>query len=182
MPSEVGVNPKSRGELAAENIIRREGGFVNIAADRGGPTNFGITLKTLGEERGAVVTVADVQALTKEEAIAIYRRRYILPFEAIAWDPLFALVVDTAVNNGRGRAAQWLQRAVGAVEDGVIGPKTLAKVEVNPAATFCRLFSVRMKAYGALVAQNHSQVVFIAGWLNRLSEFMEMYATLMETR
>lgn len=33
-------------------IIRREGGYVNHPADRGGPTRYGITMATLSEELG----------------------------------------------------------------------------------------------------------------------------------
>ena len=38
-------------------------------------------------------------------------------------------VFDAAVNSGPGRGARWLQAAVGAKQDGGIGPKTLSRVE-----------------------------------------------------
>ena len=62
-----------------DEIIRREGGYVNHPADRGGPTNFGITAQTLGSWRklGRPATAAEVQALTETEARAIYRQQYI---------------------------------------------------------------------------------------------------------
>jgi lysozyme family protein len=40
---------------------------------------------------------------------------------------------DAAVNSGPGRGAKWLQAAVGAKQDGGIGPKTLSRVqELDP--------------------------------------------------
>jgi len=153
-------------------ILEREGGFVNRVEDRGGPTNFGITLGTLAEWRNKVVSALDVQMLTSLEAGLIYRERYCKPFEGIIHEDLFDLVVDTAVNNGRGRAAAWLQRAVGVVEDGQIGPISLARINAGPVRAYFDLCALRMKAYGALISQNHSQAVFAAGWMNRLAEFV----------
>jgi len=43
---------------------------------------------------------------------------------------LRALVVDAGVNHGVRRAAKWLQRAAGVEEDGIVGPRTLAAVNV----------------------------------------------------
>ena len=59
-----------------DEIIRREGGYVNHPADRGGPTNFGITAQTLGSWRklGRPATTAEVRALTEAEARAVYRQ------------------------------------------------------------------------------------------------------------
>ena len=63
-------------EQILDDILRREGGYVNHPADRGGPTNFGITAQTLGSWRklGRPATAAEVQALTEPEARAIYRQ------------------------------------------------------------------------------------------------------------
>jgi lysozyme family protein len=162
----------SRSDDIVARIIEREGGYVNRAEDRGGPTNFGITITTLGEWLDRPVTAVDVQGLTRLGAATIYKARYLTPFEGVTHDDLFDLVVDTAVNNGRGRAAQWLQRAVGVVEDGQVGPVTLAQVNARPIRSYFKLCAIRMKAYGALISAKHSQAVFAAGWMNRLAEFV----------
>lgn len=158
-----------------DKIIRREGGYVDLADDRGGPTKYGITLATLAESRGINVTAADVRDLTEEEARTIYLQRYIRGphFDLIQHDALFDLLVDTGVNNGRDRAAKWLQRSAGVVEDGVLGPVTLGVVNANPIRMYYRLIRVRLKAYAAIVAGNTSQRVFAAGWMNRVAEFLE---------
>ena len=113
-----------------DDIMRREGGYVNHPADRGGPTNFGITAQTLGSWRklGRPATAAEVQALTETEARAIYRQQYITDpgFEVITHPALLHLLVDAGVHSGAKRAAQWLQAALGVAADGVIGPKTRA--------------------------------------------------------
>ncbi len=100
-----------------DEIIRREGGYVNHPDDRGGPTKFGITAQTLGAWRklGRPATAAEVQALTETEAMAIYRQQYITGpgFDAVTHPGLLHLLVDTAVHSGPKRAVQWLQAALG---------------------------------------------------------------------
>lgn len=155
-------------------LIHREGGFVDLAADQGGPTKFGITQKTLAAWRGSPVTVDDVAGLSVEEAKRIYLAKFVTEpgFESLP-DPLRELVVDCSVNHGPTRAIELLQRAIGAGVDGVFGPKTkerLAKFDTRE--VFKRLVAERVKFYGRIIRLNPSQAVFSEGWANRAAEFI----------
>ena len=93
-----------------DDILRREGGYVNHRADRGGPTNYGVTLGTLRRWRGdPTLTAADVKALTREEAREIYRADY---FTGPGIDrlppPLHPQTFDMAVNTGPAKAVELL--------------------------------------------------------------------------
>jgi lysozyme family protein len=80
-------------------ILLREGGYRDDPSDRGGPTNFGITAATLGEWRrlGRPATRDEVRALETPEARAIYRARYVRPFETVPFGELQAQLVDIGV-------------------------------------------------------------------------------------
>lgn len=125
-------------QIAAE-IVAREGGFVNDPADPGGPTNHGVTLATLqaagrdltGDGR---IDIADVQALTREDAIALFLTRYFdRPGLSRLPEALQPQVFDMYVNAG-AMAVKILQRVLKAAghrlrDDGILGPATLAACE-----------------------------------------------------
>lgn len=109
-----------------------EGGYVDHPKDPGGATNFGITFNTLQAYRGRKITKADVRALTKIEAAAIYKQEY--------WDRIWGdklpsgldyAVFDDTVNSGAKRAITRLQRVLGMTGkdvDGLMGSETLDRV------------------------------------------------------
>lgn len=112
-----------------------EGGYVNRKDDKGGPTNMGITLARLSQERGYKCTIQDLKNLTREEANAIYKKGY--------WDPIRAdelpsgldyMVFDFYVNSGSW-AVKILQRVLGLKEDGIIGSLTMKAIEDYPGGT-----------------------------------------------
>jgi lysozyme family protein len=114
---------------ALDLVFGHEGGYVNRASDRGGPTKYGITIATLRAWRGRSVTAADVKALGSDEAEDIYRKGYwaqsggpLLP------DGLDYAVFDFGVNSGPARAVRYLQKVVGVKRDGSIGPVTMDAV------------------------------------------------------
>lgn len=119
---------------ALQLMFGHEGGYANVATDRGGPTKYGITHTTLAAHRGVrSVTAAQVKALTLTEAEDIYRKSYwgqsggdVLPVG------LDYAAFDFGVNSGPGRAVMVLQQVVRVAADGKIGPQTLAAVKAYP--------------------------------------------------
>ena len=57
-----------------KEIIRREGGYVNHPNDRGGPTKYGVTHKTLSRYLKREASIEDVKHMTEETAYEIYER------------------------------------------------------------------------------------------------------------
>lgn len=117
---------KANFARALAATLRFEGGYSNHPSDPGGATNMGITARVLAEWRGAAVNAADVRAISKSEATAIYRRHY---WEMVACDSLPAgldlAVFDFAVNSGVARATRALQSVLGVTVDGIIGRSTI---------------------------------------------------------
>lgn len=157
-----------------DDIIRREGSkYTNYPADRGGPTRWGITQKKLSEWRRQPVLEWDVQNLSETEARDIYRVEYVAPWGFIVNPRLREFLIDTGVNHGVDRAKKLLQRALGVEDDGDIGTETrTALANIDAETLRLRAIAERMKFYGRIVDQNHTQAVFIEGWLNRLAEFL----------
>lgn len=158
-----------------DDILRREGGYVDHPNDHGSCTNFGITIYALGDWRGTPVTCADVQGMTVAEARAIYTEVYIKRpgFDRIEDDALRALLVDFGVNSGPRAAVRTLQKAIGVKVDGVLGPATIAALKVADASKLFRIvLQGRMYYIADILRRDPTQRVFAAGWLRRLAEFL----------
>ena len=128
--------PAPRFAACLAVVLRFEGGFTDDPRDPGGATNFGITRRTLARWRGVTpwqsLPVAAVKALDRDEATRIYKTLYWDRCNADALPPGLDLAVfDFAVNSGPERAIAMLQKEVGAVPDGLIGPKTLAALKAR---------------------------------------------------
>ena len=118
----------------AEEIVVREGGFVNDPDDPGGATNFGVTIHTmralgLDLDQDGDVDVADVRLMTAAQATDIFIKNYYQkPRIHLLPEPLQASVFDMQVNAGSNavRILQRLLRDMGMdiAVDGVIGPQT----------------------------------------------------------
>lgn len=119
----------------AKEILKTEGGFVNDPDDPGGPTNYGVTLKTLHRlghdlDQNGRVDIADLKRLSPDQAVQIFVQEYFYkPQIDQLPHMLHAPVFDMYVNAG-AHAIKVLQRtlilfdAVVSV-DGVIGPTTI---------------------------------------------------------
>lgn len=159
-----------------DDIIRREGGFVDNPADRGGPTKYGITQATLAEWRGHPVTRQDVADLTVDEARSIYRSKYVeKPGFASIPEPLLGLVVDTAVHSGVVAAVRMLQKVLGVTPvDGILGPKTKEAIQRADADSLYRRFlAERIRFLGRLIESRRENAEFAGGWMSRVASFVD---------
>lgn len=172
-----------------DELLEREGGYVNHAADRGGPTRFGIT-EAVARAHGYAGAMAD---LPREEAAAIYRRLYWLRprFDQVAERSaaLAAELFDTGANMGPAVAATFLQRALTALNrngrdypdltpDGRIGPRTLAALDAfletrgkagGETVLLRALEALQGERYLRLAERRPANEAFLYGWLvNRI--------------
>lgn len=174
------------------DILRREGGYANRVADRGGMTNWGITAHTWASYKrlGRPATIEEVKAITEPQARAFYWDVFVGPVAEMA-EPLRSLFVDWAVNSGfyePTKALQGILYVKGlylAGIDGVLGRKTFEAVAQDPSAdkTYHELLVARVDFYFSLAIQRDPQVaVFLDahptaalhnlhGWCRRALEF-----------
>ena len=156
-------------------ILKWEGGFVNDPNDSGGATNKGVTLATFRKYKGASATVDDLKAITDEDWDAIFKEMY--------WDKCRAdeinsqavanLIVDWYWMSGTN-AIKYVQRLIGATEDGIVGKQTLARLNAKGDGFVLPIYNYRKDFYHRIVANRPTQKRFLRGWLNRLNALMDL--------
>lgn len=177
----------------AEEIVLREGGYVNDADDPGGATNHGVTIHTLrrlgldltGDGR---VGIADVKALSRDEAVEIFTKEYFeRPGLGRLPSVLRATVFDMYVNAG-SNAIRILQRlfvtmGYDVAVDGVMGPQTAAAAhraaEVD-AANLRDAYGIARRSYYFDLADRRpasrkyarTRAGTKGGWIRRAEDFI----------
>lgn len=147
-------------------VLKSEGGWSDNPADPGGATMKGVTLANFRRYVKADASKADLREISGEQVATVYRRFY---WDAVAGAELPGgidyAVFDFAVNSGPGRAAKYLQAAVGAAQDGRIGPATLGAVGARPSgAVIDDLCDARL----AFLRRLPAWPVFGKGWSDRV--------------
>lgn len=149
-------------------ILAWEGGYGNHPADKGGPTNKGVTLDTFRSFYGKDRTITDLKAITDEQWLHIFKKGF--------WDKCRAddiksqsvanLIVDWAYHSGVSTAVKKVQQIVGVKADGQLGPVTLAAINgKNPRDLFNQIWQSRKTFLEKLGNFN----VFSFGWMNRIN-------------
>lgn len=176
--------PNANFSLAVKRVLANEGGFVNDAADPGGITNYGITLRFLRAHNidlngDGIIDEQDIIDMTIEQAIWIYRRFIweLNNYGRFESPGVVVKIFDMGVNMGESQATKLLQRAINMlsnpdiVVDGVRGPKTLEKA--NALNHFDLLHEIRLQCmafYKSLVVKRPSSQKFLKGWLIRAAQ------------
>lgn len=177
----------------AEEIVAREGGYVNDPDDPGGATNHGVTIHTLRRlgldlDGDGDVDRADVRRLSRAQAVEIFVTHYFeRPRIADLPEALQASVFDMYVNAG-AHAVRILQRLLcemgWPVEvDGAIGPQTIAAAHKAAAAAPAHLADAygiaRRNYYYALADRRPASRKYArrrdggkGGWILRAEEFI----------
>jgi len=164
------------------DIMEKEGGYNWHPDDKGGPTKYGITLKTLSDWRGKKCNSRDVIALTKKTAYDIYEHNYFKqPKINLLPERIQPIIFDMAVNHGPERAIKLLQEVLLAhgknigTADGKIGRLTqdAAKCAMESLGDdlINTLVARRIAFYKSIVEHDQTQAVFLNGWLNRAESF-----------
>lgn len=146
---------------------RQKVGYVNIAADRGGETKYGIAQKANPNVR--------VRDLDLAGAMEVYFRDYwyagkcyLLPY------PVSLMHFDGCVNHGPRRATKFLQVAAGVEVDGIIGDQTAGAIDgMSLADAITSISEQRINFYNAIVRNDPSQKIFLKGWMRRINEVTE---------
>lgn len=177
----------------ADEIVRREGGFVNDPDDPGGATKYGVTIATMRRLRldldgDGDVDVADVMGLSREQARDIFVQHYFeRPRIKELPDCLQASVFDMYVNAGTN-SVKILQRLLcdmgqAVTVDGVIGPQTCAASALAQAAAPRHLadaYGIARRNYYYRLGDARSSLRKFArrrdggkgGWILRSEEFI----------
>jgi len=145
----------ARFDPAFEKVLGHEGGYVDHAADPGGATNYGISLRYL-RDRGDLdgdgildgdidgdgdVDADDIRGLKLGDVKHLYHTGFWTPnrLNEVMSQPIATKIFDLCVNMGSRQGWKLVQRACNAaamrfpdwddiVDDGVVGPNTLRAV------------------------------------------------------
>ena len=166
----------SNFEASLAHVLQSEGGYSNLSADPGGMTNLGCTKAVWEEFVGHPVSEADMRGLTPADVAPLYKRKY---WDKVSGDDLPAgldySVFDAAINSGPGRAAKWLQEAVGVEADGAIGKGTLAAVAAFDVQELIKAYNDKRLGF---LQGLPTFGTFGKGWTNRVASVQAVSSSL----
>ncbi len=177
----------------AEEIVAREGGYVNDPDDPGGATKYGVTIHTMRRlgidlDGNGKITAEDVKRLSRNKAVEIFLQHYFLsPRIAELPSVLHETVFDMYVNAG-GNAVKILQRLLREMGedvsvDGAIGPQTIpacARANVKAPDHIADAYGIARRNYYFNIADRRPASRKYArtraggkgGWIKRAEEFI----------
>jgi lysozyme family protein len=145
--------------------LHNEGGFVNNPADRGGPTNMGITQADMPD--------VDIKAISIAQAETYYLEHF--------WKKFYSQIEDQNIANklfdmgflfGVGTATIFLQTCLNVEPtDGVVGQHTLDAINAaEPVSLLTAFKSILVTHALGIGAKDPSQRQFVKGWINRINQ------------
>ena len=149
-------------------VLKSEGGYVNNPKDPGGETMMGVTKAAWSTWLKRTIMPGEMAKLTVADITPFYKTLY--------WDKAYCnqlpagvdyMAFDAAVNMGVGQSIRLLQRSLGCVADGVIGPNTMKAINDADTKTLIDKFSAQKEMFYRSLA---TFATFGKGWLRRVEE------------
>lgn len=184
VPQKQIINTNLLFEKAVEIVLKHEGKMSNDPKDRGGATNYGISLrylmlKELDLNGDGAVDMRDILTLNRDTASLIYKKdwwdRY--RYDLINDHKIAIKVFDLAIWMGANQAHKLLQTSLNRMGadlkiDGVLGSATLKALNDNeyagnPGELVNELRDNSIHFIINLVADNPDLTKFKMGWLRR---------------
>jgi len=164
--------------------MNAEGGYVNDPDDSGGETYKGVSRKHNKKWSGWVTVDLlkeepdfpknlDLNENLQKEVEAFYEVNYWnkINGNGIEDQDIARSIFDFGVNAGTKTSAKLAQGVVDAKPDGVIGPKTLKKLNAEEKEKFLARFALaKIERYIKICEKNASNRKYFYGWVRRTLE------------
>lgn len=171
-------------EEAFAHTMKAEGGYVHDPQDPGGETYKGIararnskwmgwTRIDLLKQQSSFPRNLDKDSQLQQAISEFYEVNYWdrVKGDDIQNQDIAESIFDFAVNAGPVTSAKLAQMAVGAEPDGVIGPKTLEKLNRDEPRAFLAVFAIgKISRYVSIVERRPESRKFFYGWIRRTLE------------
>lgn len=161
---------------AFEKMIRNEGGFAlhEVSGDRGGKTYAGIAHNFNPNWEGWVALEHNPNDPKITQMVRdFYKANY---WDQIKGDSIISQKVaesifDFSVNTGVRTASKLAQLVVDATPDGIIGEKSINKLNGVDESLFVSNYTIaKIARYTNIVKRDSTQIKFLLGWINRALE------------
>lgn len=171
--------------IALFKVLQHEGNYINDPADLGGETYKGVARNAHPNWQGW--SIIDQHKAKPHFIHALEQDTYLqnlveqFYFESF-WKPLKAeeiqnqtnanALFDFAINAGITTAVKVVQKIVGTVSDGVLGPITLKKINTMDFGHFQAALTVaRIDFYMYIIRRRPTSKRFLLGWISRSLSF-----------
>lgn len=162
-------------------VLANEGGYVNDPDDPGGETYKGIARRRnhtwpgwvtidLAKQKSNFPKILDKDTELNKLVNTLYRELY---WNTILGDDIFSseiasAVFDFAVNAGPITSIKLAQIVIDSDPDGVIGPKTLRKLnEITPEVFLPMFIVARIARYASICKKRPTSRKYFFGWVLR---------------
>lgn len=170
--------------LAFQETMKAEGGYVNDPDDPGGETYKGIARSRNPKWQGWITidllkikqtfpNNLDSNEELQNQVSKLYEINYWhkVRGDDIKEQDIANSIFDFGVNAGPITSSKLAQITVGAKPDGVIGPKTLEKINTDDTRAFLAVFALaKIGRYVSICEKRHTSRKYFFGWVRRTLE------------